>query len=269
MADAISIHPVEDLEQARAAAELFDRVWGEQRVIGTPLLWAMASHGGQVLGAFQGDRIVGAQVGVIGLHDGRPTLHSHITGVLAEVQHHGVGYMLKTAQRDWCLERGIDRVTWTFDPMVARNAYFNLVKLGAVAIRFHREYYGDMQDAFNRGDRSDRLEVVWELDSERVRNALGPRERQESAKENVPGSFDVWHELVMNDDGRPVTHELNPAQEKVSIAVPEQYHALRAEDPERARAWRDAVGEALETALAHGYRVVSFVRKAGYVLERS
>jgi predicted GNAT superfamily acetyltransferase len=265
MADGISVKPIQTLDEARAAAELFDRVWGEQRVIGIPVLWAMASHGGQVLGAFRGDQIVGAQVGVVGLVEGRPTLHSHITGVIQEVQHHGVGYLLKTAQREWCLERGIERVTWTFDPMVARNAYFNLVKLGAVAIRFHREYYGDMQDAFNRGDRSDRLEVLWELDSERVRKALPPRKREETA----PGFFDFWHVLVANEDGRPVSRELNPAQAKVVISVPEQYHTLRSEEPERARAWRDAVADALENAFAEGYRAMSFVRQAGYILERT
>lgn len=263
MADRISVHPIETLEQARAAAELFDRVWGEQRVIGTPLLWGMASHGGQVLGAFRGEEIVGAQVGVVGLVEGRPALHSHITGVLPDVQHHGVGHMLKTAQRDWCLERGIERITWTFDPMVARNAYFNLVKLGAIAIRFHREYYGDMQDAFNRGDRTDRLEVLWELDSERVRGALDGRRRDE------PEGFEPGHLLVANDNGLPKSEEVNPAQERVIVSVPEHYHALRTEDPDRAKLWRDAVGDALERAFAMGYRAVSFLRQAGYVLERS
>jgi predicted GNAT superfamily acetyltransferase len=264
MADAISVQPIETLQQAKAAAELFDRVWGEQRVIGLPLLWAMASHGGQVLGAFRQDEIVGAQVGVVGLVEGRPRLHSHITGVLEEVRHQGVGHLLKTAQRDWCLERGIGSVTWTFDPMVARNAYFNLVKLGAVAIGFHREYYGDMQDAFNRGDRSDRLEVTWELESERVREALGERRSG-----GAPGRFEFGNLLVVNDNGRPKIQELNPAQERVVVSVPEQYHALRTEDPDRAKLWRDAVGDALENAFANGYRAVSFLRQAGYVLERS
>ena len=264
MAEPISVRPIETLDQARAAAALFDRVWGERRVIGAPLLWAMASHGGQVLGAFRRDEIVGAQVGLVGLGEGRPTLHSHITGVLEEVQHHGVGLLLKTAQREWCLERGIEKVTWTFDPMVARNAYFNLVKLGALAVRFHREYYGDMEDAFNRGDRTDRLEVVWELESERVRRALGgagSRERGEPA-EAAP----VW---VRDADGLPLREHLEDSPTKIVVTVPPTYHAMRGDDPDRARRWRDAVADALEDAFGRGYRAVSFVRDSGYVLEQS
>ena len=74
--------------------------------------------------------------------------------------------LLKAAQRDWCLARGIDVVTWTMDPMVARNAWFNLHKLGAVGVAFHRDYYGPMDDTFNRGERSDRLEFRWDLRSD-------------------------------------------------------------------------------------------------------
>ena len=262
MPDEISVRQVEKLEDALTAARLFDTVWGEHRVIGTPLLWAMASHGGQVLAAFREGEMVGAQVGVIGIREGKPTLHSHITGVLPGVQHSGVGFRLKVAQREWCLERGIERVTWTFDPMVARNAYFNLVKLGAVAVRFHRNYYGDMEDAFNRGDRTDRLEVLWELDSDRVRRALGLHEPGEKS-----GS-ESSHVLVVDTDGRPERRELNGSEERAAVMVPEQYHALRDQDPERAREWRDVVGDALENAFEHGYRGVSFVRNAGYVLER-
>lgn len=264
MADPISIRPIETLAQARAAAELFDRVWEEQRVIGTPLLWAMASHGGQVLGAFRGEEVVGAQVGVIGLVEGRPTLHSHITGVLGEVQHRGVGFLLKAAQRDWCLERGITRVTWTFDPMVARNAYFNLVKLGAVAVRFHREYYGDMQDAFNRGDRTDRLEVLWELESDRVRAALGPAEPDADGAGSTSGSV-----LLGEADGQPLPSRLEPSADTAWISVPANYHEMRERDPETARQWRDAVADALETAFAADFRAVGFERKTGYLLRRT
>jgi predicted GNAT superfamily acetyltransferase len=260
MANEITVRPLQTVDEAKAAAELLDRVWEERRVIGIPLLWAMASHGGQVMGAFRGDEIVGTQVGVVGLTDGKPTLHSHITGVLPDVQHHGVGFQLKLAQRDWCLERGIGRVTWTFDPMVARNAYFNLVKLGAVAERFHRNYYGEMEDAFNRGDRSDRLEVVWKLRSKRVRAALGeagPESRNLTATS-----------LVRDEGGQPVSTLDVTAWDASMIAVPDEYHALRKEDPVLAARWRDAVGDAFEKAFGRGLRATMFARGEGYILER-
>lgn len=268
MVEGIAVRPVATRDEARAAAELFDHVWREQRVIGTPLLWAMASHGGQVLAAFDDDRVVGAQVGVIGLVDGRPALHSHITGVLPGVQHRGVGFELKLAQRAWCLERDIERVTWTFDPMVARNAYFNLVKLGAVAVRFHRDYYGEMPDAFNRGDRTDRLEVVWELTSDRVRRALGELPGAEPEQRFFAPA------MVLNHEGHPVVSReprLGP-ERLLSVSVPPDYHALRESDPKTARAWRDAVGRALEEAFAVGYRATAFAKDdehSLYLLERS
>ncbi|MGH2710712.1 MAG: GNAT family N-acetyltransferase [Actinomycetota bacterium] len=254
MADEISIRPVADQAEARRAAELLDRVWQERRVIGIPLLWAMAGHGGQVLAAFRGDEVVGTQVGVVGLREGKPALHSHITGVLPEVQHRGVGFLLKKAQRDWCLERGIERVTWTFDPMVARNAYFNLVKLGAVAERFHRNYYGEMDDAFNRGERSDRVEVVWDLSSGRVRRALGEIPREESEERNMVVSSPV----IEDDDGRPIISDVPADAGLMSVAVPSDYHALRDRDTDLAHAWRDAVGDALEKAFEFGFRATSF-----------
>jgi predicted GNAT superfamily acetyltransferase len=264
MADRVSVRPVQTLEEARAAAQLFDRVWGEQRVIGTPLLWAMASHGGQVLAAFRGDELVGAQVGVVGLTEGKPTLHSHITGVEAGVQHRGVGFLLKKAQREWCLERGIDRVTWTFDPIVARNAYFNLTKLGAVAETFHRDYYGEMEDAFNRGDRSDRLEVAWELSSSRVRRALG----EEPGLPEPPPSAHPY--ALIEQGGRPSPGPATPEAGAASIVVPSDYHGLRDRDPDAANAWRDAVGDTLGRWYGQGFRATGFAQgpPSAYLLER-
>jgi predicted GNAT superfamily acetyltransferase len=241
MAEEITVRPLSSLEDVRAASELFDRIWQERRVMGTPLLRAMAAHGGQVLGAFDGDELVGALVGLVGLtEDGRAITHSHITGVAPDVQHRGVGFLLKRAQREWCLARRIDVVTWTMDPMVARNARFNLHKLGAVADRFHRDYYGPMDDAFNRGERSDRLQIRWELGTARVERAMA---------------------------GAPA--EPRVAADTLLVPVPEDYHALRDRDPDAAHRRRDEVADSLERAFAEGYRATGFLRDGGYVLERA
>jgi predicted GNAT superfamily acetyltransferase len=257
MGDPIEVRPLRSLEEVRAASELFDRIWQERRVMGAPLLRAMAAHGGQVLGAFDGEDLMGALVGLVGLtEDARPVLHSHITGVAPEAQHRGVGFLLKRAQRDWSLTRGIDVITWTFDPMVARNARFNLQKLGAVAEAFHRDYYGPMDDAFNRGDRSDRLQIRWELRSDRVERAMTgglpePELRQAGVVVDVGGHF--------RDMDRP----------QLLIRVPRDYHALRQADSDAAAKWRDAVADALEGCFARGYRATGFSGEAeAYVLER-
>lgn len=241
MAESVSIRPLSSLDDVRAASALFDRIWGERRVMGAPLLRAMAAHGGQVLGAFEGEELIGALVGLVGLtEDGRPVLHSHITGVAPESQHRGVGFLLKRAQRDWCLARGIDVVTWTMDPMVARNARFNIHKLGAVGSAFHRDYYGPMEDAFNRGERSDRLEFRWDLRSDRVAGAMERRAAE------------------------PVVTDTTTV-----VRVPEDYHALRERDEAEAGRWRDRVADELEAALAAGFEATGFLREGAYVMERT
>ena len=256
MDDPVEVRPLSTLGDVRAASALLDRIWQERRVMGAPLLRAMAAHGGQVLGAFDGEELIGALVGLVGLtEEGHPVLHSHITGVAPETQHRGVGFELKRAQRGWCLARGIEVVTWTMDPMVARNARFNLHKLGAEGVAFHRDYYGPMDDAFNRGDRSDRLEIRWELRSNRTERAMAgdpPEPDLTGAKEAV------------GVGGRTSVHEAP----RLVIRVPDVYHAFREADPKASAAWRDGVADGFEVAFAHGYRAIGFVRSVGYVLER-
>lgn len=240
MGEPIEVRPLSSLDDVRAASALLDRIWQERRVMGAPLLRALAAHGGQVLGAFEGDVMVGALVGLVGLtEDRRPVVHSHITGVAPEAQHRGVGFLLKRAQREWCLHRGIDVVTWTMDPMVARNARFNLHKLGAVGSAFHRDYYGPMDDAFNRGERSDRLEIRWDLRSNRVDRAMA------------------------GDAPDPQT------EGTLLVRIPLDYLELREQDPAAAGRARDEVADALEGSFGNGYRAVGFVRRGAYVLERS
>jgi predicted GNAT superfamily acetyltransferase len=235
----IEIRDLSSMDELTSAARLIDAIWGEQRIMTPALLRALSTHGNPVIGAFRGEELVGAQVGFLGMEEGRAILHSHITGVSRGLEHRGVGLDLKRAQRDWCLAHGIDTVTWTFDPMVARNAYFNLVKLGAVADRFHRDFYGEMEDELNAGDRSDRLEVRWELGSDRVKRAL-------AGEAHEPG-----------DEGREV------------VRVPEDYPALRQRDPGEAARWRDSVADALEGLFEKGYRATWFRREGAYILERA
>jgi predicted GNAT superfamily acetyltransferase len=240
MGEDLEIRPLATIEEMRQAAGLIDRIWEEERVVMPALLRALSAHGNPVYGAWRGGEMVGAQLGFMGITEEGPILHSHITGVAPGIEHRGVGFVLKLAQRQWCLDHGVDLVTWTFDPMIARNAYFNLVKLGATADRFHRDYYGEMEDAFNVGERSDRLEVRWEVRSPRVETALA-------------GGAD----------------DAEPDPEAILVRCPEDYLALRERDPEEARRWRDRLADELEEAFAAGYVATGFRRGEGYVLERA
>jgi predicted GNAT superfamily acetyltransferase len=136
-------------------------------------MFVVAAHtGGEVLGAFDGDRLVGYTLAVVGLRDHVPYLHSHMTGVHSEYRDRGVGRMLKLFQRTEALGRGIRLIQWTFDPLELRNAHFNLNRLGAICRVYHPNLYGVTTSPLHRRLETDRLLVEWHLDSARVVAAI-------------------------------------------------------------------------------------------------
>lgn len=146
-------------------------IWGDEQVMAEPLLRALTHAGTTCVGAFDGDRCVGVAIGFLGWRDGLH-LHSHITAVVPGRIGGGIGRALKLEQRAVCLRQGVQEARWTYDPLIARNAHFNLVTLGGVIHRFLPDHYGQMQDAVNENDRSDRFEVRWDMASTRVEAAL-------------------------------------------------------------------------------------------------
>lgn len=156
---------------AKDVREIIGAVWGPQQEPQDNLVRALRHAGTGLLVAMRDERCVGVCMGFLGWTDGLH-LHSHMTAVHPGLEAKGVGFALKLWQRSRCLDHGVREIRWTFDPLIARNAYFNLVKLGASVRRFLPDHYGEMNDTVNAGDRSDRFEVSWELDSARVAQAL-------------------------------------------------------------------------------------------------
>jgi predicted GNAT superfamily acetyltransferase len=142
----IDVRIVDDVGEMGSLCDLIEEVW-EERLVIPELLRAISWAGGYVAGAYDDDgrRLVGASVGFLGSD---AHLHSHITGVTADAQSHGVGFLMKHHQREWCLARGIDSIEWTYDPSIARNAWFNLQRLGADVVSFVPDFYGDGDDRF-------------------------------------------------------------------------------------------------------------------------
>ncbi|WP_336213319.1 GNAT family N-acetyltransferase [Nonomuraea sp. LPB2021202275-12-8] len=243
----VVIRELRETAEFQQAFTLFDDIWHpEPSNVPVPLelMIAFSHAGGYVAGAFVGDSLVGASVGFLAADR---TLHSHVTGAMLG---RGVGYALKLHQRTWCLRRGLERITWTFDPLVRRNARFNLVKLGARPEAYLESFYGPMADAINEGDDSDRLLAVWHL-------AEPP-----GGERGVPP-----HPRVLGTAGeRPVVAPaIGPM---VLVATPRDIETLRREDPEAARAWRLAVREVLGGLLAQGARVTGFTDTGDYVVNR-
>jgi predicted GNAT superfamily acetyltransferase len=180
--------------------------------------------------------------------------------VVPERQSRGVGYALKLAQRAACLDVGIEEVRWTYDPLVVRNAWFNLVKLGAVATQFLPGFYGEMSDRINRGDRSDRFEVRWRLVSKRVERALAG-----GAEPPAPGR------LVLEAEGGTETPKPRPTGASpgrgAAVMVPADYFTLRARHPKLGKAWREASAAAFAACFDAGL-VASWIDRSGrYVFQ--
>jgi predicted GNAT superfamily acetyltransferase len=184
---AIEIRHCATLTEFEDCLRLEHAVWGHGEDIAVPVpIFAVAHHtGGQVLGAFDGPKMVGFTLALHGIRAKKAFLHSHMTAVLPEYRDQGVGRRLKLFQRDAALARGIGLVEWTFDPLELKNAHFNLVRLGAVARRYIPNIYGITNSPLHAGLPTDRLVAEWWLESPRVKAILegkplagtGPSER--------------------------------------------------------------------------------------------
>ena len=170
----IIVRKCESLEEFHGCVKLQREIWGEADLEVEPAtMFVVAAHsGGEVLGAFDGDRLVGYTLAVVGLSDRVPYLHSHMAGVDSEYRNRGVGRMLKIFQRTAALGRGIRLIQWTFDPLELRNAHFNLNRLGAICREYQPNLYGVTTSPLHRGLATDRLLAEWHLDSARVVAAI-------------------------------------------------------------------------------------------------
>jgi predicted GNAT superfamily acetyltransferase len=166
----IVIRKCQSLEDFQLCVALQREIWQESDLEIEPVtaFVVAANTGGQVLGAFDGERLAGYTLAVAGIRDGVPYLHSHMTGIHADFRDRGVGRMLKLFQRDEALSRNIRLICWTFDPLEFRNAYFNFNRLGAISRTYLPNFYGITTSPLHRGLATDRLLAEWHLDSPRV-----------------------------------------------------------------------------------------------------
>jgi predicted GNAT superfamily acetyltransferase len=260
------LHGIGELTEA---AELFIEVWrtGRAEAPCTPaLLRALAHSGNYVAGASQAGRLVGASVGFLYPAGDGTGLHSHITGVTDRTQARGIGFALKQHQRAWALARGLDVVSWTFDPLVRRNAHLNLVKLGAEIVEYLPDFYGRMPDAINAGDETDRCLVSWRLAGERAVTASGGP----APDPDVDALRRAGAPVLLEQDpaGQPRLGEPAPRGGATMLAqVPDDIVAIRAADPELARRWRAALRATMGEALGRGLAATGITRSGWYVLE--
>jgi predicted GNAT superfamily acetyltransferase len=266
LASRVDVREVALLTELVMITELYDRIWrpSTNPVVGTELLRALNKAGNYVAGAFDGHELVGACVGFFAAPT-HTALHSHIAGVSPTVPGRHVGYALKLHQRAWALHNGTPLIEWTFDPLVARNAYFNIVKLGGVPAEYLPNFYGDMADGINGDDDTDRLLLRWELGAPRVVDACAGRFRLVDTEDARAAGAMIG--LGRSDREEPLLGSTEA--DTVLVAVPHDVEALRLTDPGAAKAWRIAVREVLGGLLAGGARVTGFARDGWYVVQRA
>lgn len=253
----VTILLADSVERSHAAAAVIDRIWEMDdggSLMEPNLLRALEHADNYVAIAVDG---AGQPVGVCAGFFSSPRLaqlHSHIAGVTPGFAGRGVGFAMKLHQRAWTLERGVSRMVWTFDPLIRRNARFNLHRLGATATEYLPDFYGQMSDARNSGHGSDRLLVEWSL---------------EAAPGGTAQDTDGLAEWVAVSPGdRPVLLERPHPDTAGTVALPPDIELLRRIDPDAARAWREVTGEVFRATLLAGSHRITGVDGAGrYRLE--
>lgn len=256
IASKIVIRDVTEVGDVHALLGLQMRVWGGDLSFTVPVhvLHIVSTTGGILLGAYDRTEPVGFLLGFLARRDGCLYHASHMLGIHPAYQSHGIGAALKWRQRERALEQGLDSMRWTFDPLEARNAHFNLRKLGAQARVYRLNAYGEMTDGLNRGLPTDRLEVHWDL-----RGRAAPR----SATGAIP---------ILRAQGDVPVLELEkmvPGRNLLIGAPPDIQRLKRVGmdiDPSPALLWRLAQRAAFTWAFERGYTVTSFLA-GSYLLE--
>jgi predicted GNAT superfamily acetyltransferase len=206
----IAIRPCESLEELEACVQLQKEVWGfnDIDIVPSRVFLVASKIGGQVIGAFRGDELIGYALSIPGNRNGHVYLHSHMLAVKENYRNLGLGRKLKLAQRDDALEKGIELIEWTFDPLEIKNAYLNIVKLGAVARRYNINQYGSFSSPLQGGLPTDRLVAEWWLRSKRVQAVLANHDPLPFTAEEtivVPAEIYRWKQVAGD---RPKAAEL-------------------------------------------------------------
>jgi predicted GNAT superfamily acetyltransferase len=267
----VAVRELESLAELAAMTALFDEIWEPDAAnpsLRVDLLRALTKAGNYASGAYDvaSGELLGACIGFFG-PPSHAELHSHIAGVRGAGLGRAVGFALKVHQRAWCLRRDTRVVAWTYDPLIRRNAYFNLVKLGARPVEYLRNFYGVMDDVINGGTETDRMLVHWDLRSDLVAEACAGRPKPASfADERARGAVVA---LADGEDGQPAARlpvAGGSGARRFLVGVPADIEAMRLSDPARAAAWRGALRDVLSPLVAGGARVTGFDRSGWYVV---
>ena len=271
----IVFRDLETTGEIKALEDLQIEAWGDDERDIVPLNQFVAARhvGGSLIGAFDGERLVGFVYGFYGHLGGRIIHHSHMLAVIPAYRHHNLGFHLKAKQRERVLADGFtERMTWTFDPLQSLNAHFNFAKLGVVSDTYKINVYGEQGASFLHRNGTDRLFVTWLLNTPRVEMSIkGVKPRHDDSRVSAPRL------LRYSNSGLP---ELDPSiadaltsSRFVEIGIPADINAIESSDFDLARRWREETRRVFSQALSNGYIVVDYSLdnelSGYYVLEKT
>lgn len=212
----IRIAQVTELRDFEQCVDVQLAVWGysDGDLIPKRVFIVAKAIGGQVIGAFSGERLVGFAMAIPGYRDGSAYLHSHMLAVLPEYRNGGLGRRMKVFQRDDALQRGFDRIEWTFDPLEIRNAHLNIARLGAIVRHYMPDFYGPSTSPLQGNLPTDRLVAEWWLRSDRVKRVLG-----EISTRNPPISGEISGKAVERVGVPAAVYEWKRNPEQRSLAL--------------------------------------------------
>jgi predicted GNAT superfamily acetyltransferase len=272
----ILIRDLDSIADLQLALDLEKLTWEAADQDVTPLALAIATRaaGAMWIGAFDQAQLVGFAFAIPSLEHGRTAFHSHMLGVRPAHRGLSVGYRLKLAQRTKALALGIKEITWTFDPLRARNAHLNFCRLGVISNDYRADFYGPQTSSPLHRNGTDRLWVTWHLADQRVESRLRGKDVR---LENVDTLTHLEPLIFFNGDGRPTVTDLAQAlaRQRVAIEIPGDMDRIESENEALAREWRLATRSAFSESLRAGFVVKEFVRSirgqqgpGAYLLEK-
>jgi predicted GNAT superfamily acetyltransferase len=275
MTTPIDLKVIEDAPTMGAVEALQRLVWpgSEADIVPVHVLRSAVQHGGLLIGAWAGEQLAGFVFGFPGMYltpDGPRLEHySHMLGVNPDYRDQGIGYRLKRAQWQMVRQQGLDRITWTYDPLLSRNAWLNITRLGAVCNTYLPDFYGPMRDELNLGLASDRFQVDWWVNTRRVNHRLSRGARPPLDLDHyLKGDARVLNPAQHCADGLIEISEWNgditdPPEAFLLVEIPQDFLALKATQPALAARWRLHTRQIFESCFAHGYLVTDFIHLTG------
>jgi predicted GNAT superfamily acetyltransferase len=258
----IELRDIHDLGGCREVVAVQIAVWGrDAETVPASVLSVSVKRGGILIGAYDGDTLVGFVWSFPGRRDGEWTHWSHMLAVLPEARGRGLGRDLKLAQRTRAIEQGIELIEWTFDPLQAQNAHLNFVRLGCIATRYLVDAYGAMSGPLHRGTPTDRLIAEWWIMRPHVERRVGPSRVMTARSAGIsraPTLIDTRRGATwLECDGLRTDIEVGGAP-RVLIPIPAAFSQMQQQETDLALAWRLRVRDAFMWAFSHGYRAVDF-----------